>query len=47
MQCKPKLGGVRSAGTNSVATAAAKTSGGKGGGWNDGHCLGVGSHVGP
>ena len=36
-QCKPKSGGACSLGTNSVTTAAAKTSGGKGGGWNDGH----------
>jgi len=37
MQCKPKFGGGHSAGTNSVPTAAAKTSGGKGDGWNTGH----------
>jgi len=36
IQCKPKSGGARSMGTNSVATATANTSGDKGGGWNDG-----------
>ena len=47
MQCRPKSSGARSLGTNSDATAAARTSGGKCGSCDDGHCCGVVSHVGP
>ena len=46
-RCSPTAGGVGSAGTNSVATAAATRSGGRGGCWNDGHRSGVVSHSGP
>ena len=42
-QCRPKLGGARLMGTNSMATAAARVSDGNGGSWNDGTV----SHLGP
>ena len=47
MLCRPTSGGARSLATNSVATAAARTSGGKGGSCDDHHCCGVVSHIGP
>ena len=40
-------GSVGSGGTNSVATAAARTRGGIGVSSDDGHSLGLGSHLGP
>ena len=45
--CNSTSGGVGSVGTNSVATAAATRSSGRGGCWNDGHWSGVVSHSGP
>jgi len=40
IQRRPKSGGGRTAGTNSVATSTAKTSGGKGSSRDDGYWLG-------
>ena len=40
-------GSIGSGGTNSVATAAARTRDGIGGSSDDGHSLGLESHLGP
>ena len=44
---RPVSGSVGSGGTNSVATAAARTRGGISGSSDDGHSLGLGRHLGP